>query len=292
MLVGRFFLFVLVFPSVLFAQGQKELLCQNAWEYAHTFVVEESAIIHSTEMQGVRLDFHDYGVVEIQKSGAFTGRTWKIEADKTLLLRYQDHQQFEIVQLTEDALVLQFSQSTPIAGTFQYHFHPLKAEIPATEIIPTEKARPSLVLVRPPSGARIQIELSGGGYEDRQNPILKNQLLIRNDGQVFYEYQKVRGEKTFSQKSISRAELEELANYLFDQGFFELEEAYTCQNEACRNRLIEDPVPLPLRVAFRYGNYRKVVELPIFSTDAGYRKVLDYPAPLDRMIQAIRRIAE
>ncbi|MEO1713635.1 MAG: hypothetical protein AAFU60_09920 [Bacteroidota bacterium] len=45
-------------------------------------------------------------------------------------------------------------------------------------------------------------------------------------------------------------------------------------------------------MALRYGNYRKVISLSIYSLEPGYRKVLDYPESIDRMIQAVRRIAE
>ncbi|MEM1219725.1 MAG: hypothetical protein AAGH79_12480, partial [Bacteroidota bacterium] len=289
------------FVQLSYSQSPNEWLCQGPWLYVHTFTVESSAVIQSEEVAGSILAFHDYGVVEIDQNGQFTGGIWRLEGDQ-LMVRLGDKKQFTVKELQPGSLILEFSQTQPITGTFQYHFRPEQSNVvpSSKEMVKTSSSPPSSTsppnsiqrLTRPAPGSMIQIELRGGGYQSKDNPVLKNELMIRSDGQIYFEYMKVQGERLFSKKIISESELEEVANFLFNQGFFELADHYTCQDAACSERLLEEPTPIPIQLAFQYGNYRKVVTLSIYSFEPGYRKVLNYPESIDRMIQAVRRIAE
>lgn len=285
------------------SQTPSEWLCQAPWLYVHTFAVEATAVIQSEKVVGTTINFHDYGVVEIEQAGQFSGGIWRLEGDQ-LFLRLAGKKQFRIKELQPGSLVLEFEQTQPIRGTFQYHFRTASSNneamqapavvepVSGTKELSSSALSPVSKIERPAPGSRIQIELRGGGYQSPDNPVLKNELIIRPDGQVYFEYTKVQGDRLFSHKTLSRSALEEVANYLFDQGFFELDDQYTCQNATCSDRLKAEPQPIPIQLAFQYGSYRKVISLSIYSLEPGYRKVLDYPESIDRMIQAVRRIAE
>jgi hypothetical protein len=94
-----------------------------------------------------------------------------------------------------------------------------------------------------------------------------------------------------SHKSISRAELEEFAQFIDKKGFFSLPSSIECQDPDCIKRLNKKPSPIPFRISVTYGLKHKVVNVPIFGKDEKGLYYLSYPSILDQITDILNRMA-
>ena len=92
-------------------------------------------------------------------------------------------------------------------------------------------------------------------------------------------------------KNISRNELEDFAEYVIKQKFFDFERIYDCNTSVCQKRKADAPTPIPLRLAIAYGNRKKVITIAIWGEDGRRVQYVDYPPALDNIIDAIQRMA-
>ena len=51
------------------------------------------------------------------------------------------------------------------------------------------------------------------------------------------------------------------------------------------------PTPIPLRLMVAYGDKKKVITISIWGMDNSHIKYVDYPPELDKIIDAIQRMA-
>ena len=131
----------------------------------------------------------------------------------------------------------------------------------------------------------------GGGYYGGIDPVLKDFILIKSDGRLIKEFQSVQHGLIVTKKYIPRLELEKFADYILEQGFFEMERAYDCTDPFCMKRKSQKPRPVPLRLSVAYGDRKKVVTIAIWGKDNLNTNYLEYPPALDHIIDAIQKMA-
>lgn len=137
----------------------------------------------------------------------------------------------------------------------------------------------------------IQIELVGGGYFGGVDPVFRNIILIKNNGQVIKEYQsELKGLQVIKHK-IERDTLEKLVAFIEDQAFFEFDQMYGCSSLRCYNRLEKEPRPIAFRIAITKGTKRKIVTLPLWDGKGLKKSLIDYPPALDNIVQAIINVS-
>ena len=72
--------------------------------------------------------------------------------------------------------------------------------------------------------------------------------------------------------------------------FFEMQRLYDCNNIACEKRKVMKPTPIPLRLMINYGDKKRVVTVSIWGEDNTKIRYAEYPAALDNIIEAIRKM--
>ncbi len=137
----------------------------------------------------------------------------------------------------------------------------------------------------------IQVELVGGGFYGGVDPVYRNMILIKTDGRVIREYQSELQGLKVTRHTITRENLEKLITYIEEKNFFEFDQIYTCENQACIKRLSNKPRPIALRIAITKGVIRKLITIPIWDGNGKRNALVNYPEELDAIVHAIETIA-
>jgi hypothetical protein len=137
----------------------------------------------------------------------------------------------------------------------------------------------------------INIEIIGGGFYGGIDPPVKNYIQLKTDGRLIREFESIYNGMVKTQKSISRAEVEEFAEFIDKKGFFKLPSNIECKDPVCLQRLNKKPTPIPFRISVTYGLKHKVVNVPIFGKDEKSRQYLEYPVILDQISEILNRMA-
>lgn len=153
----------------------------------------------------------------------------------------------------------------------------------------TERGRAKLASEEPKE--MIQVELMGGGFYGGVDPVYRNMILIKTDGRVVKEYQSQLQGLQVSNHHISRENLEQLVSFIENNNFFEFDQLYTCNSQDCIKRLADKPRPIALQIAITKGVRRKIITIPIWDGKGKATALIDYPAELDKIVQAILNIA-
>lgn len=298
------------------AVDEREII-ETKWRYTYAIHLESNTIIHQAEnYYDYYLHFrYDYTYDEYLNGRLIRG-TWSLGGSE-LFYSFKHIKKFEIALVNKSKMVLEFTQSNS-KGTYQYHFirveskdAPFKKaanELPDV-IVETEnkrkKGRNWLGFRGKKKKKRkkrrkkkseeepiyISIELIGGGYYGGLDPVLKDYIHIKSDGRLIKEFKSLHSGQTVTKKDIPREELEQFAEYIIAQQFFEYERMYDCQTSNCQERKKNKPTPIPLRLAVAYGDKKKVVTISIWGLDENRVKYVDYPPALDNIIDAIQRMA-
>jgi len=139
----------------------------------------------------------------------------------------------------------------------------------------------------------IQIRLEGGGFYGGINPVTENIRMIRTTGEILIHTKQLYTGERNDTLFASRDEVEKLARFIRDNGFFNLKDMYDCDpsNEECNERKKKYPPPVPLQVDVTIGNMRKSVTVTVFE-----KGMIDYPesfeAIVDRISELIARAGE
>lgn len=306
-----------------FGPVDEQRLLETKWRYTYTLHLESNTVVHRAEGQyDWYLYFRYDNTFWEYLNGELRQGHWFIEG-RRLYYAFREVPHFKLAQVTSRLLVLEFQQPTS-RGTYQYHFVRVGSqeapfERPANQLpeVLVEEERP-----RQPRQNRwwayaakkkrrkwlaglfarksaeptdykpyIAIELIGGGYYGGIDPVLKDYIIIKNDGRLIKEFQSVHNGLVVTRKYIPREELEAFAQYIIEQGFFEMERLYDCRSHICEVRKRQAPRPVPLRLAVSYGDRRKVVTIAIWGKDDMGIQYVDYPPALDAIIEAIQRMA-
>ncbi len=293
------------------------LFVESKWRYTYTLEAESNTVIHKADKDyDYYLYFrYDYTYQEFY-NGKMTRGNWSLNG-RTLFYSFQHVNKFEIAQLNKSVLVLEFTQRNS-KSSLQYHFVRVdskdapfvkpdnelpevivEAENPSVSGKKKEKRRWSIFrrnhrieeeAAKPPP-VYINVELIGGGYYGGIDPVLKDFIHIKTDGRLIKEYQSVHNGLLVTKKNIPREELEMFADYVVKQGFFDFERVYDCDVPGCSKRKGMKPSPIPLRLSIAYGQRKKVVTIAIWGKDDLGVQYVDYPPALDKIIDAIQRMA-
>lgn len=283
------------------------------WKYTYTLHLESNTIIHQADKEYAYFLYFKYDYTYEQfLNGTLSKGTWSLDGNY-LLYPFRHTKQFEIAEINDKNLILEFSQPNS-TGTYQYHFVSVDAkdapfvrppdELPEVVVIGKnnkEKKKPwwsflrrrveksDLPLQKEPT--QITIELVGGGYYGGIDPVLRDYIQIKTDGRLIKEYQSVNNGLLVTKKNIPRAELERFAEYIVAQNFFSFERMYDCNSSMCMKRKRNKPIPIPLRLSVVYGARKKMVTISIWGEDDYHTRYVDYPKALDNIIDAIQRMA-
>ena len=297
------------------AVEEREIV-ETKWRYTYAIHLESNTIIHQAE------NFYDYYLhfrynytYEQYLNGTMTRGTWSLGGSE-LFYSFKHIKKFEIADINKNRLILEFTQSNS-KGTYQYHFVRVeskdapfvkpKNELPdvIVETLNTKKDKKRWLALGKKNKKRnrknkkepekkqiyISIELIGGGYYGGIDPVLKDYIYIKSNGRLIKEFKSLNGGLVVTKKDIPREEIEQFAEYIISQQFFDFESIYDCENKLCQNRKRNKPTPIPLRLAVAYGSRKKVVTVSIWGDDIDKRKYVDYPPALDNIIDAIQRMA-
>ena len=297
--------------------GVKEReIVETKWRYTYAIHLESNTIIHQAE------NFYDYYLYfkynytyEQFLNGTMTRGTWSLSGSE-LFYRFKHIKKFEIAEINKSKLILEFTQSNS-KGTYQYHFVRVESkdapfvkprnELPdvIVETYRTKKDKKRWLSFSKKNKKRnkrnkkepekklvyISIELIGGGYYGGIDPVLKDYIYIKSSGRLIKEFKSLHGDLIVTKKDIPREEIEQFAEYIIAQNFFDFESIYDCESGLCQNRKRNKPIPIPLRLAVAYGSRKKVVTISIWGEDANRTRYVDYPEALDNIIDAIQRMA-
>jgi hypothetical protein len=282
------------------------------WKYTYTTHLESNTTIHQADKGYLYyINFkYDYTFEQLI-NGKLSKGNWSL-GGSTLFYPFRSISKFEIAELNSNTLILEFTQPNS-TGTYQYHFVAVSAkespfarpegELPEVivEAHPKEKQKRSWLswLSRGGKNAKkeekeptyISIELVGGGYYGGIDPVVKDFIEIKSDGRLIQEFQSVNQPLRVNKKYIPRLELEQLAEYITKAKFFDMPRLYDCGSTLCERRKMLKPSPIPLRLMVTYGDKRKVVTIAIWGMDNSHTKYVDYPPELDKIIDAIQRLA-
>ena len=137
----------------------------------------------------------------------------------------------------------------------------------------------------------LQVELVGGGFAGGVDPVYRNIILIKTDGQVIKEYQSALQGLQVSKHVVERKTLEELVSFIEENHFFDFDQTYGCEGAACEKRLQNKPRPIALRLAVTKGVRRKIITVPIWDGKGKAHSFINYPDELDAIVRAIMNVA-
>ncbi len=301
----------------LYGPINEQHLIESKWRYEYTLHVESNTVIHKAENY---YDFflylrYDYTYQEFL-NGEFSRGTWSLN-DRTLFYSFKNIKKFEIADLNKKVMILEFNQPNA-KGTYQYHFVSTTAE-EAPFVKPWNELPDVIVEDTDPNVKKkerkwwafgkyknkkskknknqiaekqtyINVELIGGGYYGGVNPVMRDYTHIKSNGRLVKEHKSAQSGLKVTKKDISREELEEFAEWVTRQGFFEMNRIYDCEMPICQKRKRQKPTPIPLRLAITYGNRTKVITISIWGMDDNQIHYVDYPKELDNIIDAIQRM--
>ena len=296
--------------SSFFAVDERKIV-ETKWRYTYAMHLESNTVIHQADED---YDFflyfkYDY-TYEQFLNGEFDKGIWSI-SDNELFYQFKHINKFVINDIDKEKLILEFNQPNS-KGTYQYHFISVESKDapfikPANElpdinveaIDPKQskkrwwatKRKKRKKKVEEVADTYINIELIGGGYYGGIDPVIRDYIHIKSNGRLIKEHKSLTNGLAVTKKNISRDELEDFAEYVIKQKFFDFERIYDCNTSVCQKRKADAPTPIPLRLAIAYGNRKKVITIAIWGEDGRRVQYVDYPPALDNIIDAIQRMA-
>ncbi len=319
-----YFFSMIFFLSVVSIQAQKgytfgkinrNLIIETKWQYTLTEHKATHTVIHDAKDGYEYFVYFKYNHTAVSYlNGKTTKGNWHLKGRK-LLYSFKNNSQFTIAKITNEELILEFSQVNG-KQVYLYHFRKVdskdapfvkpKNELPLVKVDDTRLRRKNRKRAvrnhwwefwkqkEEPvnNGVYLKIELIGGGYYGGIDPVLRDYIVIKNNGRLIKEFQSVYNGLTVVKKNIDRQKLEEFAQFIIDSGFFDFERLYDCKSQICYKRKRMKPMPIPLRLAVTYGKRRKVITISIWGKDKNGEKYIDYPAALDSIIEAIQNFAD
>ncbi len=298
-----------------YPQVNERQVIGTKWRYSYTLHFESNTVVHQAEKEYQYFLYFKYDFTFEQYLNQKQSKgTWSLNGS-TLYYPFRNIKKFEIAQINANTLVLEFQQPNS-QGTYQYHFvaveskdapfaRPVNELEEVTVYAHTKNKRRwwqafrkggDPLLNAPSVGVRkdpipIQIELTGGGFYGGIDPTVKDYIQIKSDGRLIREFQSINQPLMITKKNIPRQELEEFAEYIMQNKFFEMQRIYDCNSAQCEKRKLNKPTPIPLRLMITYGDKKKVVTISIWGQDQNKVRYVDYPPSLDYIIDAIQRFA-
>lgn len=320
---GTLCLLLFLLTSSLFAQQSSyyqiddRLLVETKWKYTYALHLESNTIIHKAEDVYEFFLYFKYNFTYEQfLNDKLTKGTWSLN-DNELFYSFKQIRKFTIAEVNKSILVLEFTQPNS-KGTYQYHFIRVRTEhapfvkpwneLPDVNVEAIDenrkrqnradrwvfgkkrkKRKAEEEAIK--EGPYINIELVGGGFYGGVDPVLRDYIIIKNNGRLIKEFKSINNGLVVTKKNISRSELEEFMAYVEEQQFFEFERKYDCESLECFKRKQKRPTPIPLRLVIAHGERKKVITISVWGKEKNGIQYVDYPPALDRIIDAIQRMA-
>ena len=137
----------------------------------------------------------------------------------------------------------------------------------------------------------MMIELTGGGFFGGIDPVMRDHTVVKPGGHMVKEFKTVNTDLRRNSVDIDVEEYNRLAKFIKEQGFFDLDRTYDCTTEMCMTRKRTKPTPVPLRIAVRIGNRKKVVNVAIWGQDRRGVEYVEIPKGLEEVIQAVLKVS-
>lgn len=294
-------------PRPYFIVDETKLI-ETKWRYTYALHVESNTIIHQAQDEYNFFLYFRYDYTYQQYlNDSFSQGTWSLNENE-LFYKFKHINKFVIAEINKETLVLEFNQPNS-KGTYQYHYvrindkdAPFLKPINELPLVNVEAANPrrskkrwwaakDVEKVKKEEASYISIDLIGGGYYGGIDPVVRDYIQIKNTGRLIKEFKSLNQGLLITKKNIPREELEQFAAYIVQQGFFEFDRVYDCNNTICSKRKRQKPTPIPLRIAIAYGNRKKVITISIWGKDENNINYVDYPPALDNIIDSIQRMA-
>ena len=135
----------------------------------------------------------------------------------------------------------------------------------------------------------IEISLNGGGFYGGINPTTENKKTIKSDGKIIVSGKSFYDDRTENSYSVSRNEVEKLADFISAKGFFTMKDVYDCSaaNQKCEDRKHHYPPAVPIRIHATIGDSDKTVTVTVHEEN-----MVEYPAELDTIINKINGLID
>lgn len=134
----------------------------------------------------------------------------------------------------------------------------------------------------------IEIVMTGGGLFNGINPTISDKIIIYNSGLIQRTLKtKLQGE-IFTEKKITKEQQHNLAQFIIDMDFFEMDNIYDCANKdyACIERINAEPYPIPLTLIVSIGGRVKRIYVALYAPNLESNWV-NYPKKLTAIVNAI-----
>ncbi len=309
----------------------ENLLIESKWLYTYTSHAPTNSVIHKAdESYEYYLYLKFDNTYEHYLNGNTSDGDWLLNEDKNeLFYNFRQIRWWKIAELSKTTLMLEFVvDKVPYRyhfvriGNQSSPFKKKNNELPDVEVeadITTEElvqdAREEMTRKEKRQEKRknkkqsredrkdrrikelennettIEIALTGGGFYGGLDPVIKDFTVIKSDGRLVKEFETVNQGLRKVRLDIGREQVEQLAEFMTNKGFFEFSNLYDCQTGDCNKRKTKKPTPIPLRISFTYGNRRKVVTVVIWGLDDQKIQYVNYPRDLDYIIESIQKLS-
>lgn len=285
-----------------------ERLFETHWRYTYTLHVESNSLVQQAgERWRHFLWFRYDSICKQDVNGKTAEDAWRVE-NQRLHFSFRQKNVFTVARLNDFSLDLE-TQAPDGKGTYLHHFVKVKKEdspfaresntLPVVQVqtVPSPAQTDSTEATQtttPPafSDEGFCVELVGGGFYGGINPVQHDYITISPAGRLVHEFESARSERLTHKTTISKEELEKFLDWAAaEQRFFELENTYDCKTPECEKRKTVKPMPVPLRLRVAHGNQVKMVTVSIWGLDKNGRRYVSYPPELDRIVDAIQRMA-
>ena len=294
----------------LIAQHGPNRLLETHWQYTYTLQLETNSVVQQAGEQWRHFLYFQFDSICRQSlNGSVTASPWKLD-DHALQLAFRKTAQFEVSRLNDFSLELKFS-SKDGKSTYVHHFARIAREnspfsetcntLPVVQIqtvpLPSGPAPDGELAGQPISlpasrNNGVCVELVGGGYYGGINPVQQDYITISREGRLIHEFESLQGKRLIQKVEIPGDELEKFITWAVqEQRFFELAAEYDCKTAECEKRKTVKPSPVPLRLSITYNDTRKMVAVSIWGLDKNGRRYVSYPPEIDRIVDAIQRMA-
>ena len=137
------------------------------------------------------------------------------------------------------------------------------------------------------SSTYIEIKRVGQKFSAGANPVIRDFLEISNDGSVLFVIEQMYTGRREMSKSLSRKDLEKLAQFIMEQGFFEMEDIYDCRTAECEYKKRHYPPATPVTISVSMGSISRAVKVTVLD-----KEVLDYPEGFDTILDRLNALVE
>lgn len=304
-------------PICPYSKVTEAHLVESWWQYKHTLHVGSNKVVHhGMDAYPSFVHFRFDNTAEVSTTGLHAENSWKLDRG-SLHFEYRTDSFYCVQQPDPSTLYLSyhtgerreqyiyvFSKVEPRSTPFERPWYELPTVLVTREkkvVHPSQKKAPWWAFWRrwqrqdKPAGPppiRIQIEVSGGGYYGGINPVYRQYVKINSDGRLVREVQTAREGLMVTRKNIPRNELEAFAYWIRDQGYFDLQREYDCQEQLCHRRKGEKPQPMPLQVMVTLGHQTKIIFIPIWGLDNQHIQFIPYPPVIDQIVETVYRMAD